>query len=235
VVNFRTILYVILCIPMFFIVGLTLALILNTSNLRGRTAFRVLMVVPWAASTVAIMMSLVWQFFFREQGTINQLLNIIGIKGPAWLNSPTWAFAIIVLVNIWYTYPFFMTVILGALQSIPPEQYEAAEVDGATWWHKLTGITLPLLRPAVLPAIVLSSISTFQMFGTVWAITQGRPSTGAGTPGATELVMVYAYKQVFQTNAYARMGAYAVIMFIFLFLATLYSLRVTRITKGAYE
>jgi arabinogalactan oligomer/maltooligosaccharide transport system permease protein len=235
VVNFRTILYVILCIPMFFIVGLTLALILNTANLRGRTAFRVLMVVPWAASTVAIMMSLVWQFFFREQGTINQLLTIIGIKGPAWLNSPTWAFAIIVLVNIWYTYPFFMTVILGALQSIPPEQYEAAEVDGATWWHKLTGITLPLLRPAVLPAIVLSSISTFQMFGTVWAITQGRPSTGAGTPGATELVMVYAYKQVFQTNAYAKMGAYAVIMFIFLFLATLYSLRVTRITKGAYE
>jgi arabinogalactan oligomer/maltooligosaccharide transport system permease protein len=235
VVNARTILYVALCIPLFFIAGLLLALILNTSNLRGRTAFRVIMIVPWAASTVAIMMSLVWQFFFREQGTINQLLKIIGVTGPAWLNSPVWAFGIIVLVNIWYTYPFFMTVILGALQSIPPEQYEAAEVDGATWWHKLISITLPLLRPAVLPAIVLSSISTFQMFGTVWAITQGRPSTGAGTPGATELVMVYAYKQVFQTNAYAKMGAYAVIMFAFLFLATLYSLRVTRITKGAYE
>jgi arabinogalactan oligomer/maltooligosaccharide transport system permease protein len=104
---------------MFFIVGLTLALILNTSNLRGRTAFRVLMVVPWAASTVAIMMSLVWQFFFREQGTINQLLNIIGIKGPAWLNSPTWAFAIIVLVNIWYTYPFFMQSSWGRCNPYP--------------------------------------------------------------------------------------------------------------------
>jgi arabinogalactan oligomer/maltooligosaccharide transport system permease protein len=73
------------------------------------------------------------------------------------------------------------------------------------------------------------------MFGTVWAITQGGPSQGAGVPGSTELVMVHAYKQVFQTQAYARMGAFAVIMFIFLFAATLYSLRITRITKGAYE
>jgi arabinogalactan oligomer/maltooligosaccharide transport system permease protein len=235
VVSFRTILYVALCIPLFFILALILALILNSPNLRGRTFFRVVMVVPWAASTVAIMMSLVWQFFFREQGTLNQVLKLVGIKGGAWLNSSVWAFGIIILVNVWYTYPFFMTVILGALQSIPPEQYEAADVDGASWWNKLTKITLPLVRPAVLPAIVLSSITTFQMFGTVWAITQGRPSQGAGVPGGTELVMVYAYKQVFQTAAYGKMGAYAVIMFVFLFLATLYSLRVTRITKGAYE
>ena len=82
---------------------------------------------------------------------------------------------------------------------------------------------------------MLSSISTFQMFGTVWAITGGGPSRGAGVPGATELVMVYAYKQVFQFNAYSRMGAFAVIMFIFMFAATLYSLRVSRMTKGAYE
>jgi arabinogalactan oligomer/maltooligosaccharide transport system permease protein len=73
------------------------------------------------------------------------------------------------------------------------------------------------------------------MFGTVWATTTGGPSQGAGVPGSTELVMVYAYKQVFQTQAYGRMGAYAVIMFVFLFAATLYSLRFTRITKGAYE
>ena len=93
----------------------------------------------------------------------------------------------------------------------------------------------PLLRPAVIPVIVLSSITTFQMFGTVWAITSGGPSRGAGTPGATELTMVYAYKQVFQTQAYGKMGAFALIIFILLFAATLYSLRVSRITKGAYE
>jgi arabinogalactan oligomer/maltooligosaccharide transport system permease protein len=73
------------------------------------------------------------------------------------------------------------------------------------------------------------------MFNTVFMITAGGPLVGADKPGVTEFVMVYAYKQVYQTRAYGRMGAFAVIIFILLFLATLYSLRVTRITKGAYE
>lgn len=237
VVNFRTILFVALSIPLFFIIGLTLALVLNSEDLPGRTFFRVMLIVPWAASTVAIMMSLVWKFFFQEQGTINQVIELIGGTRQLWLNNPTIAFAVIVLVNAWYSYPFFMVTILGALQSIPKELYEAAEVDGAGWWPQLFNITLPLIRPAVIPIIVLSAIGAggFQMFGTAWAITAGGPSRGAGTPGATELVMVYAYKQVFQTSAYGRMGAFAVIMFILLFLGTLYSLRLSRITKGAYE
>jgi arabinogalactan oligomer/maltooligosaccharide transport system permease protein len=235
VVNFNTILYVLLCIPLFFVVGLGLALLLNVPDLPGRAFFRVILIVPWAASTVAIMIALVWRFFFQEQGTINQLLKLIGITGKTWLQQPAMAWFVIVLVNVWMSYPFFMVTILGALQSIPVELYEAAEVDGASWWQRLMGITLPLLRPAIIPIIVLSSISTFQMFGTVWAITQGGPSRGAGTPGVTEMVMTYAYKQVFQTQAYSRMGAFAVVMFILLFIATLYSLRISRITKGAYE
>jgi len=232
VVTFRTLLYVAACIPLFFIVGLVLALLLNAPDLPGRAFFRVALIVPWAASTVAIMMSLVWKFFFQEKGTINQILATVGIQGQVWLNDPTIAFIVIVIANVWYSYPFFMVTILGALQSIPSELYEAAEVDGANYWQKLMNITLPLLRVAVIPVIVLSSISTFQMFGTVWAITGGGPSRGAGTPGATELVMVYAYKQVFQTGAYGRMGAFALIMFVLLFGATLYSLRISRITKG---
>jgi arabinogalactan oligomer/maltooligosaccharide transport system permease protein len=235
VVTFRSLLYVLLCIPLFFIVGLALALLLNVPDLPGRTFFRVILIVPWAASTVAIMMSLVWKFFFQDQGLINSVLEILGKTGQAWLQDPKWAWFAIVLTNVWYSYPFFMVTILGALQSIPAELYEAAEVDGASWWQRLFNITLPLLRPAVIPVIVLSSITTFQMFGTVWAITGGGPTRGAGVPGATELVMIYAYKQVFQTSAYGRMGAFAVIMFVFLFGATLYSLRISRITKGAYE
>jgi arabinogalactan oligomer / maltooligosaccharide transport system permease protein len=236
VVTFRTILYVICCVPLFFICGLGLALLLNVPNLPGRTFLRVVLIVPWAASNVAIMMSLVWKFFFQESGTINQILALVfHLPATIWLENANIAFVICIIANIWYTYPFFMVTILGALQGIPSELYEAAEVDGATWGQRLMSVTLPLLRPAVIPIIVLSSISTFQMFGTVWAITAGGPSRGAGAPGATELVMVYAYKQVFQTNAFGLMGAFAVIIFIFLFGATLYSLRLTRITKGAYE
>jgi arabinogalactan oligomer/maltooligosaccharide transport system permease protein len=234
-VNVRTILYVLVCMPLFFITGLAMALILNNQFLRGVTFFRVILIVPWAASTVAIMMSLVWQFFFRGQGTINQVLDIFGIQGPTYLNEDLWAFAIVVLVNLWYTYPFFMVVILGGLQSIPMELYEAAEVDGASWWKQLMNITLPLLRPTVLPIIVLSTLTTYKVDAVVWGITKGGPVKGAGIPGATEFVMVHAYKQIFQNKAYGLMGAFAVILFVALFAATLYSLRITRITEGAYE
>jgi len=234
-VNVRTILYVLVCMPLFFTLGLIMALILNNHHVRGLTFFRVILIVPWAASTVAIMMSLVWQFFFREQGTINQLLEILDVKGPAYLNNNLWAFVIVVLVNLWYTYPFFMVSLLGGLQAIPQELYEAAEVDGASWWKQLTNITLPLLRPVALPIIVLSSLTTYKVDAVVWSLTRGGPIAGADKPGGTEFVMVHAYKQIFQTQAFGRMGAFAVILFVMLFAATLYSLRITRITKGAYE
>ena len=237
VVVFRTLLFVVLTVPINYIVGLILALVLNSDFIKGRTFFRAIMVIPWAASTMFIIMSLVWQFFFREQGTVNQILKAFNVEPVSFLTNPTWAFAIIILVNLWFSFPFCFNIILGALQSIPADQYEAADVDGATYMQQLFNITLPLIRPAIVPAIVLSAIGGggFQMFGTVWAITAGGPTRGAGVPGATELVMVYAYKQVFQFNAYAKAGAFAVIIFIFLFLATLYSMRLTRITKGAYE
>jgi arabinogalactan oligomer / maltooligosaccharide transport system permease protein len=237
IVVFRTILFVILTVPINYTVGLILALVLNTEYIKGRTFFRVAMIIPWAASTMFIIISLIWQFFFRDVGVVNQVLAVFGINGPAWLQQPLLAFGVILLVNLWFSFPFCFTIILGGLQAIPADQYEAAEMDGATYLQQLVNITLPLLRPTVVPAIVLSAIGAggFQMFGTVWAITAGGPSQGAGVPGSTELVMIYAYKQVFQYNAYAKAGAFAVIVFIFLFIMTLYSLRITRITKGAYE
>ena len=235
VVVWRTILFVVARVPLSFGLGLILALILNTPHLPGRTFFRVILFLPWATSSLAILMALVWQFFFREQGVINQVLRIIGFDGYAWLSDPVTAFAAIVITDVWFSYPFFMVVILGALQSVPNDVYEAADVEGASWWTQLTRITLPLIRPAILPATVLTSITAFQMFGTAWAITQGGPTRGAGVPGATEFVIVYAYKQIYQSQNYGSASAFAVILFIFLFAATLYSLRYTRITKGAYE
>ncbi|PKN86029.1 MAG: sugar ABC transporter permease [Chloroflexi bacterium HGW-Chloroflexi-8] len=234
-VVFRTALFVLIRVPFTFILGLILALILNSENLPGKTFFRVALFVPWGASSVAILMALVWQFLFRQQGTINQIFAVIGGTGPIWLNDPILAFGVVVIADIWFSYPFFMVSILGALQSIPKELYEAAEVDGAGFWTKLMKITLPLIRPAVLPAAVLTSITAFQMFGTAFAITGGGPTRGAGVPGATEFVMVYAYKQIFQQQNYGTATAFAVMIFIMLFLATLYSLRVTKMTKGAYE
>lgn len=235
IVIMRTILFVVLRVPLSFLVGLVLALILNSKDLPGKTFFRVVLFVPWAASSVAILIALIWQFIFREQGVVNQLLALIGITGPVWLNDPTSAMGVVVLADVWFSYGFFMVSILGALQSISVETYEAAEVDGASWWKQLTAITLPLIRVAVLPAIVLTSISAFQMFGTAYAITGGGPLIDAGKPGATDFVMVYAFKLIFRTQNFGLATAFAVVIFIMLFAATLYSLRLTKITKSAFE
>ncbi len=234
VVVFRTILFVIFRVPLSFIMGLVLALILNSPKLPGKTFFRVALFVPWAASSVAILIALIWQFIFREQGVINQLLSIFGTKGPIWLNDPILAFGAVVLTDVYFSYGFFMVSILGALQSIPVEMYEAADVDGAGWWKQLTSITLPMIRPAIMPATVLTSITAFQMFGTAWAMTQGGPLTSASKPGATEFVMIYAYKQIFQLQNYGRATAFAVVIFLILFGATLLSLRLTQVTKSVY-
>ena len=232
IVMFRTFLYVLACMPFFVFFGGLLALILNNKYIKAKGAWRTILILPWAVPNYIT--AEIWKFFFQEQGTINQLLGLVRLTGPAWLQSDLTAFIAVVIINIWLSYPFFMTIILGALQAIPQDQYEAADVDGATWWQALTRITIPRLRPAVMPAIVLSSITTFQMFNTVWLVTNGGPIRGAGKPGATEFVMIHAYK-MFRTDNYSASGAYAVVVFLLLFAATMISLQMTNITKGATE
>ncbi len=240
VVLLRSVVYVIACMPFFLLLGFILALILNNPDIRFKAVWRTLLIIPWAVPTYIT--ALIWQYFFRDAGTINQIFQALGLEDAQhpinWYGSPILAFGAIVLVNAWMSYPFFMTIILTALQSIPADMYEAAEVDGATWWVRTTQITIPMLRPPVIPAVVLSSISTFQMFNTVFLMTGGGPSAGVGKPGGTDLVMTYAYKQIFQnttTGIYGQMGAFATIIFLILLVATLLSLRVTNVTKSAYD
>jgi arabinogalactan oligomer/maltooligosaccharide transport system permease protein len=122
------------------------------------------------------------------------------------------------------------------MKTLPKEIYEAALVDGASVWARYWRITLPLIRPAVLPAVVLSSITTFQQLNTVWVITdRGGPFTSVAHPGATEFVMLYGYRMGITQNNYGLISAFAMIVFVFLFLLTMVNLRATRITKGAYE
>jgi arabinogalactan oligomer/maltooligosaccharide transport system permease protein len=202
------------------------ALALNHPAVRFKAFWRVALIVPWAVPSYIT--ALVWKFFFNgEFGTLNQLYRVVAgpHAGLPWLSDPNWAFGSIVLANLWMSYPFFMVVILGALQSIPSELYEAAAVDGANAWRKFWAITLPLLRPAILPATVLSAIVTFNTLNTAFLITQGGPFVSAAKPGATEFVMVYAFREAFQLFNFGYIAAFAVVIFVMLFGVTLGSLR----------
>jgi arabinogalactan oligomer / maltooligosaccharide transport system permease protein len=228
----RTFLFVGVCIPLFLIVGMLAALALNHPSVRGKAIWRVALIIPWAVPSYIT--ALVWKFFYNgDFGTFNQIYRIFAgpQAGLPWLSDPTWAFVSVVVTNVWMSYPFFMIVILGALQSIPAELYEAAAVDGANAWQKFRRITLPLLRPAILPATILSAILTFQVLNTAYLITQGGPFTSAAKPGATEFVMVYAFRNAFQLFNYSYIAAFAVVIFFLLFTVTLGTLRFTGLVR----
>lgn len=220
-VLWQTILYVVVCVACFLIVGMLTALALNNPKVKGLPFWRIILLLPWAAPSGIT--ALIWKFLFHyDFGPFNQIGRLIfGPKfGIPWLLNPAMAFISVVIVNVWLSYPFFTVVILGALQSIPNELREAARIDGAGAWQHFRRVTLPLLTPALVPAVILSAITTFQMFNTVYLITQGGPIVSALKPGATEFVMVYMYNRILGATVanphYGFIASFAITLFIIL-------------------
>jgi len=206
--------------------GLVLAYILN-SKVRGKTVYRMFMIVPWAMPSFITL--LVWQSMYNYQyGVINALLANFGVGAINWLGDCNWAFVAIVIANIWLGYPFMMIIFSGALQSIPNELYEAASIDGAVGFRQMRYVSIPLIRPTILIAVLLGSIWTFNNFNSAYLITAGGPGI------CTTILITQAYKQAFGgTFAFAQAAAYAVIAFIILFVPGVLWNRYTGLTRRA--
>lgn len=234
-----TALYVVLCVGIYVPLGLLTAMALNHRKVRGKGFWNMFLILPWAVPTFVT--ALIWKFLYDYNfGPLNQFMRVVTNNpnaGIAWLDQPIPAFIAVVVVNIWMSYPFFMTISLGALQSIPAELLEAARVDGASSWQRFRYVMLPLLRPALLPATILSTITTFQMFNTVYLITQGGPFTSGNinNPGTTEFLIVYMFRKVAITGGfvtlYGQVATIAVLVFIVLLVLMLASLRFTNLTQ----
>jgi len=207
-------------------IGLALALLLKDPLLRLKGVYRVLLIVPWAVPNYIT--ALIWKgMFHRQFGAVNGILQALHLQPVGWFTRFSTAFAADVVTNTWLGFPFMMVVALGALQSIPPELYEAAEVDGASSWQKFRRITLPLLRPALLPAVILGSVWTFNMFNIIYLVSGGEPG------GATDILVSEAYRWAFQRNEqYGFAAAYSVLIFITLLV---WSALTQRFTQGAEE
>ena len=206
-------------------VGFLLAMALNTEGLRGKAIYRVLLILPWAIPTYIT--ALIWRGMFHPQfGVINQVLQMFGMHPVAWFDGVFSSFLTGVATNGWLSFPFMMVVILGALQSIPRDMYEAAEVEGASRWQRLRFITLPLLRPTLIPAIVLSVVWTFNMFNIIFLVSNGEPG------GANEILITKAYKIAFENYQYAYAAAYSTVIFIILLVYGAFQTRITRATES---
>lgn len=212
VVTLRTVLWTVLNVFFHITVGVFLAIQLNKKGLRFARVYRTMLILPWAVP--AGVSALMWRttLFDYNFGAFNQMLNTLGITSVSWLQDPTNAFIAIVVFNVWAGVPFMMMVASGALQTIPEELYEAAVLDGATPLQLHWKITLPLIRPAMIPSVVLGLIWTFNNFLAVYLITAGGPNQ------KTDILLTYIYRIAFLGNGflYSVASAIAVIVFFIL-------------------
>lgn len=202
-----TVLWTIANVILHVSLGVALAMLLREPWVRMRGVFRALLILPWAIPSYIT--ALVWKgMFHRQFGAINGLLVSLGLEPVSWFAQWSTAFAANVTTNTWLGFPFMMVVTLGALQAIPRDLEEAAEIDGATGWQRFRNVTLPLLKPALLPAVILGSVWTFNMFNVIYLVSGGEPD------GSTDILISQAYRWAFtRGHQYGYAAAYAVLIF----------------------
>jgi len=206
--------------------GMGLALLLHR-KMRGKGIYRALIVLPWAIPQIIAL--LIWRTEYNfEYGAVNQLLGLIGLGPFPWLSDPFWNFAAMVITNVWLGVPFMMVIILGGLQSIPADYYEAAEIDGASSRQSFRRITLPLLRPVLTPAIILGTVWTFNNINVPFFINQNELET-------SDILVTAIFRAAFQYNQYGFAAAFAFVVFLILLVFTIFYIRITGSLKGAYE
>jgi multiple sugar transport system permease protein len=195
--------------------ALFVAILLN-QKLPGTTLLRVIYYLPSIASGVAI--SILWIWLFNPQvGLVNYALSLLGIEGPLWLASQTWAIPSLIIKSLWGI-GANMIILLAGLQGIPISLYEAARIDGARWWHEFRYVTLPMLSPVLFFVVVISVISSFQIFTDVRVMTQGGPGT------ATFVFVYFIYKTAFEYSKMGYASALAWLLFLIIMVLTLLQL-----------
>jgi multiple sugar transport system permease protein len=211
-----TTVYAVVAVPANIVLGLALAMLLN-SGIGGLRFYRTGYFLPYVLSGVAV--ALLWRWVFTNQfGLANLLLSYIGISGPNWLGTDTWALPSLIIMSIW-SVGGGMIVYLAGLQGIPTDFYEAAEVDGASWWQRLLHITMPLVTPALFFQLVIGLIQALQLF------TQPYVLTGGGPYNSTLFIVLYLYQSAFQ---YFQMGYASVLAWILFFYILILTLLIFR-------
>ncbi|MGO1289428.1 MAG: carbohydrate ABC transporter permease, partial [Cellulosimicrobium funkei] len=200
----NTFYFVLVGIPLTMVLGLALAVALNSGIEKFRSVFRVGFYTPVVTSIVAV--AVVWRFILQDSGLVNTVLGWVGIDGPDWLNDSTWAMPSIILMAAWRNMGTLMIIFLAGLQAIPRDVYEAAEVDGAGSWRRFRSITVPLMRPTLLLGAVLLSVGFLQVFEEPFVMTKGGPVN------STLTISYYVYNQ-FGYGNYAFASAAAYVLF----------------------
>jgi len=211
-------------VPLKILVGLLFASILNSERVYGKPLLRSLAILPWVVPFIFSI--LMWRGMFSlEFGAVNQIFASIGLPAINWLFDATNAFIVYNIVEVWLAYPFIMTVVLGAMQNIPPELHESAMMDGAGMLSRMKKVTLPLIKRPLIFATILTSLASIGAFMVPFLINAGGPGR------ANEMMMVYGYKEAFLGGRYGYAAAFMVIAAIIYSIFIILSLKATKLTK----
>lgn len=205
-----TLIFVAVSTALEIVIGLMLALVMNEA-FRARSLVRAAVLIPWAIPTVIA--SQMWRFAFNDQyGVVNLLMFGTDVQFyEAWLASPLWALAAIIVGDVWKTSSFAALIILAGLQTIPNELYEAAMIDGANACQRFFRITLPSVRSAILLAVIFRAMDAFRVFDLVYVMTQGGPGD------ATNVLQLYGYKTMFSQGMVGLGAAISIVVFVLVF------------------
>jgi trehalose/maltose transport system permease protein len=214
----RTVFFTVVSVPIELVLGLGFALLLN-EEIRGRNILRSVMIVPYAMLTISN--GLVWDYILDPTyGVLNTILQRWGLISnyQDWLGTPNGAMGWVIAADVWKTTPFMTIILLASLQTFPTNVYRAAEVDGAGAFRRFFSITLPMLRPAILVALVLRTLGAFRVYDLIYVL------TGGGPADATNVLSYYIYDQAFQNyyigyaSAVAYLTTIAMVLIILVYL-----------------
>ena len=221
----NTLLFVVVAVAVEMVLGLALALLVAGVT-RGKGLIRTVMILPILVPPVAI--GSMWKLLFNyDFGVLNQALVALGLPAANWLGSTSLALWSVILVDVWHWVPFVFLILFAAVEALPVDVLEAARVDGATRSQLLRRVTLPLLRPAIVVALLFRTILAFKVFDEVFLLTSGGPGN------STELVTLHLYKVFFEQNqlGYGALLSLALIAAIIAFL--LVGRQATRTVRAA--
>ena len=209
----HTLYFTVLAVVLPIVFGTAAALVFHREfPMRG--VLRTIFVMPMMATPVAV--ALVWTMMFHPQlGVLNYLLSLVGIGPSGWVYESSTVIPTLVLVEVWHWTPLVMLIVLGGLAGLPREPYESALIDGANDWHMFRHITLPLVWPFIMVAIVIRTIDALKAFDTIFVITQGGPGT------ASETLNIFLYLQAFQFYKIGYASAVVVIFFVIIIMLSL--------------
>jgi len=215
-----TAIFVVVGVPITILAGLAAAVALDKGITRARGFFRMGFYTPVITSIVAV--AVVWRFLLQPDfGIVNQMLAVIGIKGPNWIGDERTALLSLIMMAVWRNFGNAMIILLAGLQGVSAELHEAAALDGANAWQRFLNVTLPGLRPTLLFVLVTTSIGYLQFFEEPFVMTQGGPLS------ATLSASMYTYQQ-FGFGKWGYAGALAYLTFVVILIVTVVQFRLTR-------